>query len=93
MEIINIHQAKTQLSKLLQRVQQGEKIVIGKTGLPIARLVPYSETQDSRRGGQWKGRCGLANTSTSYRWRSRRRVEEIDPDSDSRRVRAFVVVG
>ena len=60
METINIHQAKTQLSKLLQRVQQGEEIVIGKAGLPIARLVPYMETQGPRRGGQWKGKVRIS---------------------------------
>jgi prevent-host-death family protein len=35
---VNIHEAKTQLSKLLRRVQDGEEIVIAKAGKPIARL-------------------------------------------------------
>ncbi|MGA6926519.1 MAG: type II toxin-antitoxin system prevent-host-death family antitoxin [Desulfosarcina sp.] len=40
MEIINIHYAKTHLSKLLLRVQGGEEIIIAKSGKPFAKLVP-----------------------------------------------------
>ena len=41
--VVNIHEAKTQLSKLLQRVAAGEEIVIARSGEPIARLVPIVE--------------------------------------------------
>lgn len=41
MEIINIHQAKTQLSKLLTRVALGEEFVIANRGVPVAKLSPY----------------------------------------------------
>jgi prevent-host-death family protein len=41
MQVVNIHDAKTQLSKLLEQVQAGEDVVIAKSGTPIARLVPY----------------------------------------------------
>ena len=37
---VNIHEAKTQLSKLLRRVSAGEEIVIARAGRPVARLVP-----------------------------------------------------
>ncbi len=37
---VNIHEAKTQLSKLLRRVSAGEEIVIARSGKPIAKLVP-----------------------------------------------------
>lgn len=40
-EMVNIHEAKTHLSKLLQRVAAGERIVIAKAGEPIADLVPH----------------------------------------------------
>ncbi|MGI9157805.1 MAG: type II toxin-antitoxin system Phd/YefM family antitoxin [Marmoricola sp.] len=40
METVNIHQAKTHLSKLLERVQGGETIVIAKAGVPVAELRP-----------------------------------------------------
>lgn len=42
MQIVNIHDAKTQLSKLLEQVQSGEDVVIAKSGTPIARLIPYA---------------------------------------------------
>jgi len=41
MQVVNIHDAKTQLSKLLEQVQSGEDVVIAKAGTPIARLIPY----------------------------------------------------
>jgi prevent-host-death family protein len=41
MAIVNVHQAKTHLSQLLQDVQQGQEVVIARSGVPIARLVPW----------------------------------------------------
>lgn len=41
MQVVNIHDAKTQLSKLLEQVQAGGDVVIAKAGQPIARLIPY----------------------------------------------------
>lgn len=41
MQLVNIHEAKTQLSKLLEQVQAGEDVVIAKAGAPIVRLIPY----------------------------------------------------
>ena len=43
MDIVNIHQAKTHLSKLLARVLRGEEFVIAKAGKPVARVVPYED--------------------------------------------------
>lgn len=40
---VNVHQAKTQLSKLLQNVEAGQEVVIARAGVPIARLVPWHE--------------------------------------------------
>jgi len=37
---VNVHEAKTQFSKLLERVAQGEEIIIAKAGKPVAKLVP-----------------------------------------------------
>ena len=42
METINIHQAKTHLSRLLERVLKGEAFVIAKAGKPVAKVVPLS---------------------------------------------------
>ena len=41
MEITNIHQAKTHLSKLIERALQGEEIIIAKAGKPVVKLIPY----------------------------------------------------
>jgi prevent-host-death family protein len=43
MSIVNIHEAKTNLSKLLDRMLGGEDIVIAKAGKPLARLIPVEE--------------------------------------------------
>lgn len=47
MKVINVHEAKTNFSKLLDRVSHGERIIIGKAGRPIARLEPMSVTSGS----------------------------------------------
>ena len=54
MEIVNIHQAKTHLSRLLERVVGGEEIVIAKNGRPIAKVVPIGD--QPRQPGRLKGR-------------------------------------
>jgi prevent-host-death family protein len=41
MHVVNIHEAKTQLSRLLEEVQSGEDVVIARAGTPIVRLVAY----------------------------------------------------
>lgn len=61
MTITNIHEAKTHLSKLIERVQRGEEIIIGKAGQPVAKLVPYRHARKPRRpGGSWKGKIWMA---------------------------------
>ena len=55
--LINVHQAKTQLSRLLARVEAGEEVIIGRAGVPIARLVPYrGRDRLPREPGAWRGR-------------------------------------
>lgn len=54
MDEVNVHEAKTHLSRLLARVAQGEEIVIARAGKPIARLVPV-EPKLRRTLGQDKG--------------------------------------
>lgn len=55
MKLANIHEAKTQFSKLIDRVAAGEEVVIARAGKPVARLVKYIEPEGERRGGQWNG--------------------------------------
>jgi prevent-host-death family protein len=54
MGVFNIHDAKTHLSRLLDRVVQGEEIVIAKRGRPVAKLVRV--TAEPRKPGRLKGR-------------------------------------
>lgn len=56
---INIHQAKTHLSRLVGRVEAGEEITLARAGRPVARLVPYRARQEPRRPGLWKGRVSI----------------------------------
>lgn len=55
MTSVNVHEAKTHLSRLLERVSTGEEIVIAKAGKPVARLVPYRETRARRVPGSMRG--------------------------------------
>ena len=55
MLVINIHEAKTHLSRLLRRVAGGEEIVIAKAGRPLARLVPFEEAPPRRMPGTAAG--------------------------------------
>ncbi len=52
---VNIHHAKTHLSKLLEKVQLGEEVVIAKAGRPVAKLVPIQEAPKDRVLGSAKG--------------------------------------
>jgi len=52
---VNIHEAKTHLSKLLTRVALGEEIVIAKAGRPIAKLVPVADDRPRFKLGSAKG--------------------------------------
>lgn len=47
---VNIHEAKTQLSRLLIKAQEGEEIIIAKAGKPQAKLVPIRECRERRPG-------------------------------------------
>ena len=51
MSQVNVHEAKTHLSKLLARVAAGEEIVISKSGIPVARLVPWKQNVKQRTPG------------------------------------------
>ncbi|MDQ6928673.1 MAG: type II toxin-antitoxin system Phd/YefM family antitoxin [Actinomycetota bacterium] len=59
--MVNLHEAKTHLSRLVQRAAAGEEIVIAKAGVPMARLVPYTTEAGPRRLGIWKGRVKMGD--------------------------------
>lgn len=59
--IVNVHEARTNLSRLLERVVAGEEIIIGRSGRPVARLVPYVEDRAPRSPGRWAGRVLISD--------------------------------
>jgi prevent-host-death family protein len=58
--VVNIHEAKTQFSRLVERAERGEEIVIARAGKPVARLVAYREPRVPRVPGGWEGRVWIA---------------------------------
>ena len=59
--VVNIHEAKTHLSRLVDRAAAGEEIIIGKAGKPLARLVAYSARREPRKPGRLKGQIWVAD--------------------------------
>jgi prevent-host-death family protein len=57
---VNIHAAKTHLSRLVERVEAGEEITLARAGRPVARLVPYRARREPRRLGIWKDRVRIS---------------------------------
>jgi prevent-host-death family protein len=58
--LVNVHEAKTHFSRLLGRVEAGEEVVIGRAGVPVARLVPYRRRTGPRRPGSWQGQVRMS---------------------------------
>jgi antitoxin (DNA-binding transcriptional repressor) of toxin-antitoxin stability system len=59
--LVNVHQAKTHLSQLLQKVEQGQEVVIARSGVPIARLVAWqAPSQPVAAPGAMRGQITLA---------------------------------
>jgi prevent-host-death family protein len=61
MQTVNIHEAKTQFSRLVDAAASGEEIVIAKAGVPAARLVPIERAKVTRRFGGLKGKVRIAD--------------------------------
>ncbi|MBX3061143.1 MAG: type II toxin-antitoxin system prevent-host-death family antitoxin [Anaerolineae bacterium] len=63
MQMTNISDEKATLSKLIERVLQGEEIIIGKAGKPVAKLVPFDMNTTPRRlgVGKWRGQIWMAD--------------------------------
>jgi prevent-host-death family protein len=59
MAVFNIHEAKTHFSKLLERVMQGEEVVIAKAGKPVARILPVTTKVAMRVPGIDKGKVTI----------------------------------
>lgn len=61
MSAVNVHEAKTHFSKLLQRVAAGEEIIISNRGTPVARLIPIAQKPVHRQLGIDKGRVKIGD--------------------------------
>ena len=59
MKIVNVHEAKTHLSRLLDRAHDGEEIIIAKSGEPYARLLPLAGRAPKRESGTLKDQVTL----------------------------------
>jgi prevent-host-death family protein len=54
---MNIHEAKTNLSHLLEQIESGEEVVIARHGKPVARLIPYTtKSTQTRKPGSLRGK-------------------------------------
>lgn len=72
LEKVNMHEAKTHLSKLVERVEGGEEIVISRAGKPAAKLVPMPQAKPGKRKlGGWEG---LMEMPTDEEW------EQVDKE-------------
>jgi prevent-host-death family protein len=61
MHVANIHEAKTHLSRLIERAASGEEIVIARAGKPVVRLIAYQEEKPPKRTpGIWKGKVKMS---------------------------------
>ena len=56
---VNIYEAKTHLSELVERAEGGEEIIIARSGRPVARLVPLRAVRE-RKPGAWRGKVWIA---------------------------------
>ena len=58
MVTVNVHEAKTHLSRLIAQVEAGEEVVIARNGKPVVRLMPVQQ-RGPRKPGSWKGRISI----------------------------------
>jgi prevent-host-death family protein len=59
-KVVNMHEAKTTLSQLVEQVEGGEEIILARAGTPVARLVPL-HPPGPRVLGQWRGRVRMSD--------------------------------
>ncbi len=77
-EQFNIHDAKTNLSRIIERVEQGEEVVISRAGTPVAKVVPLSRRVNRTGRGSLRGRVEL-----SPEWDSLETNADIARDFDA----------
>jgi prevent-host-death family protein len=84
---VNMHEAKTHLSKLVERAESGEEIVISRAGKPAAKLVPIKKLGRRKLGG-WEGKVWMAPDFNDFDKEIERMFEEseIFPGENSKGV-------
>jgi prevent-host-death family protein len=81
LEHVNMHMAKTHLSRLVGRVEAGEEIVIDRAGKPAAKLVPVEQKKKGRRKlGIWEGQGWVASDEEMKK--VDKEIEELFEDSE-----------
>ncbi len=80
LEQVNMHEAKTHLSRLVERVEGGEQIVISRAGKPAAKLVPVAQAKPGKRElGGWEG----MKMPSDEEWeRMDREIEQLFEESE-----------
>jgi prevent-host-death family protein len=58
--IYNLYEAKTSLSRLVDRAANGEEIILSKAGKPMAKLVPFHRKAEPRKPGGWEGQVQIS---------------------------------
>jgi antitoxin (DNA-binding transcriptional repressor) of toxin-antitoxin stability system len=77
LDIVNVHEAKTELSRLLERVEHGEEIIIARAGKPVALLRRYVPPEQGRRQfGVARGEAQMADDFDVWPEDIRRALEE-----------------
>lgn len=66
MQLVNVHQAKTQLSKLLDQVASGEEVIIARHGKPVAKLSSVETHLAPRQPGALKGKIWIADNFDDF---------------------------
>jgi prevent-host-death family protein len=58
---VNVHEAKTHLSKLLAEVEKGHEIIVARDGKPVAKIVPFPKKKNRITFGDYKGKIWIAD--------------------------------
>ena len=58
---VNIYEAKSKLSKLINQVIAGEEVIVAKSGKPVAKIVPFEKPTQNRKPGSAKGKLIISN--------------------------------
>ena len=58
---VNIYEAKSKLSKLINKVIAGEEVIVAKSGKPVARIIPFEKPTENRKPGSAKGKLIISD--------------------------------